>query len=133
MWFNPAQLTKTAQRPPANFANSANFAAATDAETPEISKLAELATSPSAKISVQEKVGAGETADIWLVIYPDGSKAEVHCTPTATLAQILETRPSATAELLEPVTPRTSAPMANDPDQRTGAERWPGLIQKGGE
>jgi len=25
------------------------------------------------------------------------------------------------------------APMASDSDQRTGAERWPGLIQKGGE
>jgi len=25
------------------------------------------------------------------------------------------------------------APLANDSDQRTGAERWPGLVQKGGE
>jgi hypothetical protein len=25
------------------------------------------------------------------------------------------------------------APLADDSDQRTGAERWPGLIQKGGE
>lgn len=36
----------------------------------------------------------------------------------------------------DPVLPRRCegyAPKASDPDQRPGADRWPGLIQKGGE
>ncbi|MDO9451184.1 MAG: hypothetical protein Q7J21_11905 [Rugosibacter sp.] len=45
-----------------------------------------------------EEIGTDTTAAVWLVTYPDGRKAEVYCTPAATLAQVLETRPGATAE-----------------------------------
>ncbi|TBR14272.1 MAG: hypothetical protein EPO43_08035 [Rugosibacter sp.] len=64
-----------------------------------------------------EKIGAGSTAAIWRVTYPDGRTAEVHCTPSATMAEILESRQGATAELLEPVTPRTPAPMPVDDEK----------------
>ena len=75
-----------------------------------------------------EKIGAGDTAAIWCVTYPDGRTAEVHCTPPATLSQILETRPGAMAALLEPVTPRTPASMTGD-DERL-IRTWLALIEE---
>ncbi|AJP48031.1 hypothetical protein PG1C_05325 [Rugosibacter aromaticivorans] len=128
MWFNPAQLIKTAKPLPATFATSATFSIEPSQNRTKSIKVAKVATSPSAKISVQEKVGADDTAAIWRVTYPDGRTAEVHCTPSATLTQILETRPGAMAELLEPVTPRTPAPMTGDDEKLIRA--WLALIKE---
>jgi len=75
-----------------------------------------------------EKIGSGDTAAIWCVTYPDGRTAEVHCTPSATMAEILESRQGATAELLEPVTPRTPASMTGD-DERL-IRTWLALIEE---
>jgi hypothetical protein len=182
MWFNPAQLIKTAKPLPATFATSATFSIEPSQNRTKSIKVAEVAASPSAKISVQEKVGTDTTAAIraWLAHIGETDPAIIadvlhQCQQDAdarayylqraadelpkpdpqddrrTCAQCANyqlrvcriAKPEAGALVVATSGYRPDpvrlvrcegyAPMASDSDQRTGAERWPGLIQKGGE
>jgi hypothetical protein len=119
MWFDPAQLTKTAISQPAILAIPANLPS-TEMEEPP--KIAEIAATNGANIEGDERRTCEQCSNL---------AGRGRCL-AAWRGEIVANRDYAPIRDF-PRRCEGYMPEANDPDRRPGSERWPELIEKGCE
>jgi len=117
MWFDPVQLTKTAEPQSATLATSATPTRSPTVNDERVARIAEVAI--------------GEASHRWLLHFADRESLEVCCNPDATHAEILKRHPDALAAEPLPERIRRTPTEAEATELRAlvqaigAAEKWP--------